>query len=72
MSQLGLFEVPRDILLMCLLLSLTHADRPLEWIWQHLPALAYPDLGPGGTILTSLYRLKFPQYVPALHHLSED
>ena len=72
MSQLGLFEVLSDLLLIRLLLSLTHADLPLEWIRRHLPALANPDLGPRGTILTSLYRLKLPQYVPALHHLSED
>ena len=72
MPQLGLFEVLGDLLLIRLLLSLTHADRSLEWIRRHLPALAYPDLGPGGTILASLYGLKLPQYMPALHHLTED
>lgn len=72
MPQLGLFEELSDLLLILLLLSLTHADLPLEWIRRHLPALAYPDFGPGGTILTGLYRLDLSQYMPALHQLSED
>jgi hypothetical protein len=71
MSQLGLFEELSDLLLIRLLLCLTHADSPLECIRRHLSALAYPDLGPRGTILTSLYGLKLPQYMPALHHLTE-
>ena len=72
MPDLGVFDVPRDLLLIRLLLHLTNTDPPLLWVRRHLPALADPDLGRQGPILTRLNGLKLPQYMSALHRLPED